>query len=226
MSKTRSILSENPIIVTPSLACHIGLDAAVMVQKINFLCNTPNSGKLIKGEKWIHNTLEQWCAIFPFWSSSTIRRLLSDLEEKGILITCQPAGNNRTKFYRINNGVYEALTLEALDALPSDQIEQLELTKLSRCYKTEESTEESKGCLSAESHAGVCFTDRNPRPYPNTEEQMYELLEAADIPTDPEKDGNFYQQMDRANWRIRGKPVADWMKAYERRVEHTTTRHR
>jgi hypothetical protein len=224
MSKTHSILSEPPILITPSLACHIGLDAAVMVQKISFLCNTPRSGKVIDGEKWIFNTLAQWQEIFPFWSQATIRRLISELEKCGVLMSKQPEGNNRTKFYRINQGVYEALTLEALERIPSAQNEQFQVLKLSRCYKTEESTEESKGCVPLRStHSGGVFSDKNPRPTPQNPEEMDAILTQLGIEPEPERDGDFYNSMRRARWRVNGKRVADWVALYQARVDKIKT---
>lgn len=49
---------------------------------------------------------------------------------------------------------------------------------------------------------------------------MYRLLEEADIEPNPDRDGKFYDQMSAAGWRIRGKLIADWMAAYQARVEH------
>lgn len=62
------------------------------------------------------------------------------------------------------------------------------------------------------------FSDRNRRPVPESEEQMYELLEAADILSAEGCDGNFFDQMQKSGWRAYGKPLADWMKFYEGRV--------
>ncbi len=63
------------------------------------------------------------------------------------------------------------------------------------------------------------FSDRNRRPVPDSEDQMYELLEAAGIDINPDRDGRFFESMAKADWRIKGKRVADWMAVYEARVE-------
>lgn len=79
----------------------------------------------------------------------------------------------------------------------------------------------TKGAVPA---LGLSFSDKNRRPYPTSEDQMYELLEASDIETNPDKDGDFYNRMVKAKWRIRGKLITDWMLVYEGIREHTTNK--
>ena len=57
--------------------------------------------KEIDGKYWIYNTIEAWHKQFPFWSISTIKRIISNLEKEKLIIT----GNfnkisiDRTKWY-------------------------------------------------------------------------------------------------------------------------------
>jgi hypothetical protein len=58
--------------------------------------------------------------------------------------------------------------------------------------------------------------------YPDSEEEMYEMLEQLGIEPNPDYDGRFFDQMDASGWMIRGEPVWDWPAAYEARLEVTT----
>ncbi|NPC91194.1 hypothetical protein HOO54_02725 [Bacillus sp. WMMC1349] len=96
------LLDEYPLIVIPSLAKEIGLNEAIVIQQVHYWLKS--SGKEIEGRKWIYNTYDEWLEQFPFWSKSTLRRIVSSLEESGLLIT----GNfnkmkaDKTKWYSID----------------------------------------------------------------------------------------------------------------------------
>lgn len=114
MSKTYLIGEEQHVQIPPTLACAIGLNEAIVVQHVHWLCNLPKSGKVIDGEKWVYNTYEEWQKDwFPWWSIDTIQRIFRSLEERMIIISCQPEGKkSRRKYYRINQGAKEQLTFE------------------------------------------------------------------------------------------------------------------
>ena len=59
-------------------------------------------------------------------------------------------------------------------------------------------------------------------PYPESEEEMYDTLEKHGIQPNPVYDGQFFQQMQNAGWQIDDKPVFDWLKLYQARVEVCT----
>jgi hypothetical protein len=58
-------------------------------------------------------------------------------------------------------------------------------------------------------------------PPPESEEEMYATLEAMGIRTEPDYDGQFFDQMTASGWTIRGEPVWDWPAAYQARLEVT-----
>lgn len=97
--------------VLPKLAVAMGLDEALIIQHLHFCCNSPNSGKIIDGHRWVFNTYEQWQKDhFPWWSVIHIRRLFSFLENIGMIISCQPEGRfSRRKYYRLNQAMVEKL---------------------------------------------------------------------------------------------------------------------
>jgi DnaD/phage-associated family protein len=104
---TRLLLDEEPLVILPSLAASVGLNESIFLQQLHYwLERSPHE---YEGYKWVYNTYEGWKEQFPFWSESTIRRIITKLEKQGLII---PGNFNRskidkTKWYRIN---YEKLT--------------------------------------------------------------------------------------------------------------------
>src|SRR5947207_2911964 len=54
--------------------------------------------------------------------------------------------------------------------------------------------------------------------YPESEEEMIEMLDELQIECVPDYDGNFFEQMEASGWTIRGQPVWDWPEAYKARL--------
>lgn len=104
---TRLLLDEEPLVILPSLAAAVGLNESIILQQLHYWLERSNH--IYEGHKWVYNTYEEWREQFPFWSESTIRRIITKLEKQGFIIT----GNfnrskiDKTKWYRIN---YEKLT--------------------------------------------------------------------------------------------------------------------
>ena len=103
---SKYLLDEYPIMFHSSLAVALGLNEAILLQKINLWLNCkPHNAD---GRSWIYNTYKSWQEQLPFFFLSIIKRALKNLEEKGIIIT----GNfnklkmDRTKWYTID---YEKL---------------------------------------------------------------------------------------------------------------------
>lgn len=210
---------------TPSLACHIGVNEAIAVQTISFLVSMPNSGEEIDGEWYVYNSLDQWQKNwFPFWNKRTIQRVFKSLTDAGILITRSPLGLGTVNRYRINHGAYETLLLENSPEPDSGedygQIVQGGMDRLSTAYKTESTTESTKGCGISIPHSGSGFKKGPRYPYPTTEEELIAGLEEDDIEHNPDRDGDFLNQMIARNWTIRGERVWDWKAAYRARVEN------
>src|SRR5690625_929921 len=101
------LIDEYPLLVLPSLAKEIGLNEALVLQQIQYWL-----GKKLNyedGRYWVYNTYEGWAEQFPFWSVSTIRRILGKLEKDGLVISgnYNKMGADRTKWYSID---YEKLS--------------------------------------------------------------------------------------------------------------------
>lgn len=79
------------------------------------------SGKTYDGYEWIYNSYTQWHEQMPFWSVETIKRTVTSLEKRGLLISANynKTAIDRTKWYRVN---YEKLAeLEEGLTRPSGQ---------------------------------------------------------------------------------------------------------
>lgn len=96
------LLDEHPLVILPSLATEIGLNESIIIQQLHYWIQA--SGKEKDGHLWVYNTYDKWREQFPFWSQSTIRRTINNLEKNNLIIT----GNfnkmkiDKTKWYRIN----------------------------------------------------------------------------------------------------------------------------
>ena len=104
------LINESPLQVLPSLAVKIGLNQALVLQQMHYWLRI--SKNIRDGHKWVYKTLEDWHKEFPFWSKSTLERIIRKLEEERLIVV----GNynrmkmDRTKWYRVN---YEAINLTA-----------------------------------------------------------------------------------------------------------------
>lgn len=117
---SKLLLDESPIPVLPSLAIKIGLSEAIFIQQLHYWLKDSNNVK--EGFKWVYNTYDDWKVQFPWWSISTIRRIITKLEKSNLIII----GNfnkmkiDNTKWYRINYDLLEDMSR------PSVQNEQTE----------------------------------------------------------------------------------------------------
>ena len=102
---SKLLINEHPLQVLPSLAEHIGLNEAIIIQQLHYWLNNTKIGKVVDGRKWMYNSVDSWGENFPFWSSNTIRRALGKLAKMGLIETrtdLNTAGFDRTKWYAIN----------------------------------------------------------------------------------------------------------------------------
>jgi len=80
----RLLISEPPLQVLPSLAVRIGLGEAMVLQQIHYWLGKSNNVR--DGRRWVYNTAVEWQEQFPFWSVSTMRRILASLRSLGLLV--------------------------------------------------------------------------------------------------------------------------------------------
>lgn len=110
------LIDDYPILVLPKLAELIGLNEAIVLQKIHYWLNTSKHN--YDGKKWIYNSYPKWVEQFPFWSERTVKRTFSSLKKQDLLFVgnYNKAGFDKTKWYSINYKI-----LNELVARPSGQ---------------------------------------------------------------------------------------------------------
>ena len=73
---TKLLTRESPLQVLPTLACHLGVNAAIVVQQVHYLRYK---------QKARMQTASQWRRFFPFWSIFTIRQVMRELTSHKVL---------------------------------------------------------------------------------------------------------------------------------------------
>lgn len=108
------LFDSQPIVVVPELAARFGLNEAIVLQQIHYWIeiNRQSGKNSIDGYWWTYNTYTEWQSQFPFWSESTVKRIIANLEKKGVVIsgTFNKVGFDRTKWYRIDYAKIECLS--------------------------------------------------------------------------------------------------------------------
>ena len=116
MKDSKYLINEDPIFFLPSLAVGVGLNEAILLQKIHgWLQCTP---KEHVGRNWIYNSYRSWHEQLPFMSETSIKRAIKNLIDKGIIIAENFNKNSfdKTLWYSID---YEKLT-DLIDNLDVD----------------------------------------------------------------------------------------------------------
>lgn len=165
----KTVVDGMQIPLSPSLAMAIGLNEAIVLQQIHYLMLIPVYGKTMDGKRWIYNSLPEWQrTYFPFWSESTVKRVLNSLREKGIVV----CGNfnvenfDRTLWYTIDYDALGAIVTHAEsekreedDAAPSGQFE---LTNTIEAIKLAKDRDKLKLISAADDETSARMSDKKP----------------------------------------------------------------
>ncbi|MED4922929.1 DnaD domain protein [Anoxybacillus geothermalis] len=130
------LLDDQPLVILRQLAVAIGLNESIVVQQLHYWLE--KSENVHDGYKWVYNTYEDWREQFPFWSESTIRRIITKLEKIGIIVSANfnRSKIDKTKWYRID---YDKL---AEFTQPSNQDEQTTVQDDTSTAQNEQTTDE------------------------------------------------------------------------------------
>lgn len=113
--KQQLLISDKSLILLPKLAVKIGLNEAVFLQQLHFwLVRSQNS---INGKMWVYKTFEEWQQEMPFLSVRTLKRVVSNLKKKKLIITKQKV---HKQWYTINYEILKTIEFEdfKIDDLP------------------------------------------------------------------------------------------------------------
>ena len=109
------LINESPLQVLPTLAVKYGLNQALVLQQMHYWLR--KSKNIREGHKWVYKTLEDWHKEFPFWSKSTLERIMRKLEQEQLIVV----GNynrlkmDRTKWYRVNYKAIDRTSFQSED---------------------------------------------------------------------------------------------------------------
>lgn len=120
-SDSKLLLDEPPLVVQRSLARLIGLNGAMVLQQIHYWCQVEGDEK--DGQVYVAKSVEDINKCFDFWSEKTIRRAITDLVQKELLIKVASKSWLRTNFLRVN--------YSQLDAV-GDQMHPVKMTECNR----------------------------------------------------------------------------------------------
>jgi hypothetical protein len=100
--RNKLIIPEEPLLILPTLAKEIGLNEAIVLQQLHYWLQKSNH--TYEGKRWIYNSYEAWQKQFPFWSISTIKRTIQNLEKRELVLSAilNKDKMNKTKWYSIN----------------------------------------------------------------------------------------------------------------------------
>ncbi|TCJ88035.1 UNVERIFIED_ORG: DnaD/phage-associated family protein [Anoxybacillus amylolyticus] len=106
------LFDDQPLVILPQLALAIGLNESIVVQQLHYWLK--KSENVHDGYKWVYNTYADWQRQFPFWSESTIRRIILKLEKMGIIVAANfnRSKIDKTKWYRIDYDKLAEITKE------------------------------------------------------------------------------------------------------------------
>lgn len=139
--KSKLLLDSRPLVIVPELACLLGVSEAIILQQMHYWLeiNRKEERNIKEGFCWTYNSVAEWQKQIPFYTTKTIQRTITKLENMGILLSgnYNKANFDRTKWYRINYDVLENLMESPLGQnvlIEKDNIEESIGTKCPNQY--------------------------------------------------------------------------------------------
>jgi hypothetical protein len=99
----------------------VGLNGAIVLQRLHYRLSKIDNRKVYKGERWVLGSYADWQKNhFPFWNVFRIQRVFLDLEKRKLIVSCQLEGRaSRRKYYRIDYDALEQAVSAAQQAAAS-----------------------------------------------------------------------------------------------------------
>ncbi len=121
------LIDEQPLQVIPSLAEALGVNAAILLQQINYwIKHSEREGderKFKRGRWWTYNSYADWQKQMPWLSESGVRKLVKKLRDANLIAVVKHKSQDQdhTLWYTINYEAVDSLrTLGHIDASESD----------------------------------------------------------------------------------------------------------
>jgi len=104
---TRSRVQESLAVFDKDFAVAFGIDAGIFLSRLMYYCRDDSQvGKIIDGERYYYSTYANWIErTLPWMEERTLRRYVTELEKKNVIVSKQLSSTNRTKYYAPNYDV-------------------------------------------------------------------------------------------------------------------------
>lgn len=113
-SENRLLVINNPNSprLSPELAAEIGLNESILFLQLEFWIAISNNDR--DGRKWCYKSSRDIESIFPFWSNSTVDRIVNSLVDKNLITVgnYNKHAHDKTRWFSIN--LIEAAKLESI----------------------------------------------------------------------------------------------------------------
>lgn len=108
-----TLFNSQLLVVDKKLAVVIGLNEALVLQQIHYWIeiNKKSNRNFHEGRYWTYNTINEWQKGFPFWSTSTIKRILKKLRDMKIVEV------DNFNVYQMDRTLWYTINYEELDKL-------------------------------------------------------------------------------------------------------------
>ncbi|MAU09642.1 MAG: hypothetical protein CL607_07465 [Anaerolineaceae bacterium] len=131
LQRIQHLIDEHPLMVLPTLAKHLGINQAIILQQVHFVLQENikrgSSHDFVDGYWWAWNTYEEWQTKFFSWlPDRSLRRYIAELEDAGLLISRSSVRHksDRRKWYRVDYDLYqEMVETWAEEDEPEDELE-------------------------------------------------------------------------------------------------------
>lgn len=184
MKRSSSLLvNESPMVVLPSLAEAVGLNEAIILQQVHYwLRHKQKAGanEYFKHNRWwVYNSLSDWSDQFPFWSKSTVNRVLTSLRDQKLLVAKQLSEDNRdrTLWYTINYKRLNSLSKSQNASCQSDSNASCQSDNNTSCQSDKMYNKETETTTeTSETESDTRTRDERPIPDELDTTDEYELL--------------------------------------------------
>lgn len=110
----RTRIQESIQVFDRDFAVAFGIDAGIFLSRLMFYCRDDSQvGKIIDGQRYYYSTYANWIErTLPWMEERTLRRYVTELEKRNVIISYQMASTNRTKYYAPNYDVIWGILCE------------------------------------------------------------------------------------------------------------------
>lgn len=107
------LFNTHPLVVDKELATILGLNEALVLQQVNYWLeiNKRNKRNFHEGRYWTYNTINEWQEEFPFWSTSTVKRIFKKLRDMNLIIV------DNFNLYQMDRTLWYTINYEELEKL-------------------------------------------------------------------------------------------------------------